>query len=294
MSFIPQGVSPFLPGNNYMKLDYGVKKEVDRSLILRKKNNKINYKKCSDNELLDLLKKNEELLNNKELLAKLPDKGEKIHIKNKEIKEEISNRNITIEKKKNNDVDNNNKDKDTPTENENKSTNSNTENQKDNEDINVMEIESLNQKFKTIDISDNTDNINIKAPKVKRGQAKIAEKILQNSTINNSSFMIRHEPNKSHSKIISIQESLELQIQQRKIQKEIEINEAKKRLKKTIMSTGPVKFHSTEYRNTNNEFDDDDNDDDAIDHNNNEFNDNDSYYDDSSDAEADEFLFGYK
>eukprot|EP00833_Pecoramyces_ruminatium_P010167 jgi/Orpsp1_1/1184199/evm.model.c7180000088449.1 len=64
MSFAPQGVSPFLPGNNYMKIDHGIKKEVDRSQILRKKNNKVNYKKCSDKELLELLEKNEKLLNN--------------------------------------------------------------------------------------------------------------------------------------------------------------------------------------------------------------------------------------
>jgi len=31
--------------------------------------------------------------------------------------------------------------------------------------------------------------------------------------------MIPHKPNKSHSKVISIQESLEIQIRQRKIQK---------------------------------------------------------------------------
>jgi len=65
MSFAPQGVSPFLPGNNYMKIDHGLKKEVDRSLFLRKKNNKVNYKKCTDKELLELLEKNETLLNNK-------------------------------------------------------------------------------------------------------------------------------------------------------------------------------------------------------------------------------------
>jgi len=65
MSFAPQGVSPFLPGNNYMKIDHGLKKEVDRSLFLRKKHNKVNYKKCTDKELLELLEKNETLLNNK-------------------------------------------------------------------------------------------------------------------------------------------------------------------------------------------------------------------------------------
>jgi len=65
MSFAPQGVSPFLPGKNYLNVDNGIKEDVDRSVILRKKNNKVNYKKCSDEELLDLLEKNEKLLSNK-------------------------------------------------------------------------------------------------------------------------------------------------------------------------------------------------------------------------------------
>jgi len=291
MSFAPQGLSPFLPGSNYMKVDFGVKKEVDRSLILRKKNNKVNYKRCSDKELLELLEKNEKLLNDKVLLNKLPDKGEKIRLKNKEIKEEISNRNLSIEKEKTND--DNVKDNDKiMTENENKSNDTTTETNNDNDNSHTMEIDSLNEKLQTINISDENDKEDAVPPKIKRGQAKVAEMILKNSTLNNPTFMIPHKPNKSHSKIISIEESLEIQIRQRKIQKEIEINEAKKRLERTIMSTGPVKYHSTDYRNTHNEFDDDDDDEDDDDDDDDSF-DNRSYYD-SSDAEADEFLFGHK
>jgi len=291
MSFAPQGVSPFLPGNNYMKINHGVKKEVDRSLILRKKNNKVNYKKCSDDELLELLEKNEKLLNNKALVNRLPDKGEKIIQKNKEIKEEISSRNLTIKKDK---EENDGKNKIIKEEegevmvNTDTKSNDTTEPEPEKDtgsDNHTMEIESLNKKLQTINISDGKDVIE-DTKKPKRGQARVAEIILKDSTLNNPTFMIPHQPNKSHSKIISIEESLEIQIRQRKLQKEIEINEAIKRLEKTKMSTGPVNYHSNKYRNTHSDYDDDDDDDDDDDSED----DNRSYY--SEDEEADEFLFG--
>jgi hypothetical protein len=291
MSFAPKGVSPFLPGKNYLNVDNGIKEDVDRSVILRKKNNKVNYKKCSDEELLDLLEKNEKLLSNKALINNLPDKGEKILLKNKEIKEEITRRNITIEKEKDNndekmdikEVNNNSNSKEKLTETENKSMDTTeTTIEKD------MEVESLNQKLKSINISEGSDekDTNKPTPKYKRGQARVAEMILNNPNLYEPKFMIPHKPNKNHTKFISIEESLEIQIRQRKLQKEIEINEAIKRLEKTKMSTGPINYHSNKYRNTHSDYEDDDDDDDDDDSED----DNRSYY--SEDEEADEFLFG--
>ncbi|ORX87309.1 hypothetical protein BCR32DRAFT_264375 [Anaeromyces robustus] len=287
MSFAPQGVSPFLPGNNYLKLNHGVKKEVDRSQILRKRNNKVNFRKCSDKELLELLEKNEKLLMDKTLLDKLPDKGEKVRLKNKEIKEEIANRNIIIDKDKDK-----NKDKENVTETNNNNNNNNNKSKDTTEidnDIHAMEVESINQKLQTINISEGNENDieddKEKENKPKRGQARVIEMIMNTPSLNKPNYMIRHKPNKNHIEILSIEESIEIQNHQRKIQKEHEILEAKKKLERTIMSTGPVHYHSNEYRN-NNEFDDDDDDDDD-----DEDNDNRSYYD-SSDEEADAFLFG--
>jgi len=69
------------------------------------------------------------------------------------------------------------------TENENKSNDTTTESNNDNDHNHIMEIDSLNERLQTINISDENDKEDTKAPKAKRGQAKVAEMILKNSTL---------------------------------------------------------------------------------------------------------------
>lgn len=222
-------------------------------------------------------------------MKNLPDKGEKIRIKNKEIKEEIKRRNITVNGK-----DNESDKMEVKEENENKK-------EKADKNEHNQDMEILNEQMQTIKISEkeNKENVDINTndntttnnnnTKIKHGQAKVADKILNNAILSNQVSMIPHKPNKSHSKIISIQESLEIQIKQRKIAKEKEIADAIKKLEKSKMSTGPINVHSTKYRDHMDEYSNYSNSDDDTE---NDYDDNDDDDDEeSSDDEADKYLF---